>query len=1138
MRGSKWIRRTTVGLLAAALLAPGWAGTGIDRASARSDSFEGYTFERSAPQKQYGFDWVTDVVASGDGSVYVADYNNHRIVKLTGDGTVVSTWQGDDGFKPWAVAAGGPDGQVYAADGQTVYALDMQLETKAPMLTTGSSDDFSGLAVGLDGTLYATIKEQHKIWIVKEDENATSSAFSWTTYTDGADTVLFGNLQDVAGDGDGNVYVLEDGIRILELDANGALVRSFEADFGSLNASGVAADGTIYAAADYWEWELGGEEFDGDAVLRIDGEGRVSAAGGEGVQDAHFDGPYGIAVDATGFVYVADTSNDRVQKLDANLNHVASWGSYGSSPGQFYFPEDIAVDRSGSVYVADTGNYRVQKFDSRFNFLQEQGNPVDRTSFEPQALATDAAGNIYITTYGGLYKYFAANGSAALLREGLGESRGVAVDDDGNVYVANTVGHEVVKLSADGEVLGSWVGELEQSNFYFRPQGIAVDSRRGIVYVSDSTKIQTFSLEGEKLVASWGSPEGGRFGFIAGIALDDAGNLYVADHQSNRIEKFSGADGSLLAYWGSSGAGPDQTQDMTGIAVDGDGNVYLSDGTNQRIVKWAFDLNRLSGLTIAGGGTLSPAFDPLTKEYNVSVGNAVSQLTVTPEALHAEAIVKVNGTVVEAGNASAPIALAAGQTTDIAVDVTATDGQVRTYTVHVARAATTSTPPPIFAGTPPEETRPADVITGGAGADTVVHVDIVRKRSADGKKTDVVSLDEKNIASFAQKAAEGGRKTARIVIDDLPGDLADAVVVNVSKRAIAIMGDYRIGLELQIGDTLLTLTPETLALLKSDAKDVSIQLSPVRSPQEAADASARALNAPEVKAASGGNAEAVAAPVEVQTNYAGRATKLMLPLANVKLPTDPTKLRQFLDSLGVYVEHSDGDKELQRGEIVYDANGKPIGYEIAVSKFSTFTLVNLNDAKLYEGYISGSSDGLFHPERSITRAELASLLLRALGKGDETTEPKQASFPDVTSDHWAAQAIAFAQSQGLMKGDANGRFRPEAAVTRAEMATIIVGWKKLQPTGAEGGFSDAKGHWAAGAIGAARQSGLMVGYQDGTFAPNRALTRAETVKMMNRLTERPLGDEAQQPTWADVPRTHWAYGEIESASHAVVGRSQ
>jgi len=84
--------------------------------------------------------------------------------------------------------------------------------------------------------------------------------------------------------------------------------------------------------------------------------------------------PKGVAVDVSGYVYVADDANHRIQKFDSNGNFISEWGNKGSDKGEFKFPKGVAVDASAFVYVTDDENHRVQKFDSNGNFISEWGS--------------------------------------------------------------------------------------------------------------------------------------------------------------------------------------------------------------------------------------------------------------------------------------------------------------------------------------------------------------------------------------------------------------------------------------------------------------------------------------------------------------------------------------------------------------------------------------------------------------------------------------------------------------------------------------------------------------------------------------------------------------------------------------------
>src|SRR6478735_8764574 len=120
----------------------------------------------------------------------------------------------------------------------------------------------------------------------------------------------------------------------------------------------------------------------------------VGSWGSLGSDHGQFSGPAGVAVDANGHVYVADTGNHRIEKFDADGGFVRAWGSYGSGNGQFRYPGGVAVDAHGHVYVADTWHHRIEKFDANGEFLLawgSSGSGKHQFSF-PEGVAVDGNG--------------------------------------------------------------------------------------------------------------------------------------------------------------------------------------------------------------------------------------------------------------------------------------------------------------------------------------------------------------------------------------------------------------------------------------------------------------------------------------------------------------------------------------------------------------------------------------------------------------------------------------------------------------------------------------------------------------------------------------------------------------------------
>ncbi|GGJ14160.1 Ig-like domain-containing protein [Paenibacillus hunanensis] len=186
----------------------------------------------------------------------------------------------------------------------------------------------------------------------------------------------------------------------------------------------------------------------------------------------------------------------------------------------------------------------------------------------------------------------------------------------------------------------------------------------------------------------------------------------------------------------------------------------------------------------------------------------------------------------------------------------------------------------------------------------------------------------------------------------------------------------------------------------------------------------------------------------------------------------------------------------------------------------------------HTAYINGYPDHTFRPAQTTTRAELAAMLWRVMqANGSTAVTSIAARYSDVPATHWAADAIRQLQAQQIMLGVSGDRFAPNRPLTRAEFATLAVRWQKLTSTGSTTtSFSDVKGHWAASNIAILVQTGVVKGYADGTFRPNEGVTRAELVTMMNRLLKRGPLTGVTTPTWKDVAAAHWAFGDIEEAS--------
>ena len=205
------------------------------------------------------------------------------------------------------------------------------------------------------------------------------------------------------------------------------------------------------------------------------------------------------------------------------------------------------------------------------------------------------------------------------------------------------------------------------------------------------------------------------------------------------------------------------------------------------------------------------------------------------------------------------------------------------------------------------------------------------------------------------------------------------------------------------------------------------------------------------------------------------------------------------------------------------------------SKTTSTVPYMLNGVDHY-AYIKGYPNGTFKPNTTITRAEAASIFYRLLTDTTRKTyTTTYNTFKDVPAKAWYNTAVSTMAKLGIVNGDANGYFRPSDPITRAEIAAMIARCDGSYYSGSYTNFSDVKGHWAANYIARAYELGWINGYGT-TYAPDKYISRAETVAILNRVLNRApqYGGDLLNGlnTFSDVSVTAWYYLDVEEAANS------
>lgn len=199
--------------------------------------------------------------------------------------------------------------------------------------------------------------------------------------------------------------------------------------------------------------------------------------------------------------------------------------------------------------------------------------------------------------------------------------------------------------------------------------------------------------------------------------------------------------------------------------------------------------------------------------------------------------------------------------------------------------------------------------------------------------------------------------------------------------------------------------------------------------------------------------------------------------------------------------------------------------------------IEVLNKEIHFNYVIGYTDGTIRPSNNISRAEVATIFFRLLtDEAREQYTTTAGDFTDVKAGMWCNRAIATLTNMGIIKGYTDGSFQPNKSITRAELATIIARFAKLDVNTKT--FSDINGHWAQKNIELAAGNGWINGYEDGTFRPNNNITRAETFAMINRVLDRQtesvsdLLPTSDMNMWSDnMDADAWYYKDVQEATN-------
>ena len=485
----------------------------------------------------------------------------------------------------------------------------------------------------------------------------------------------------VAADARGNVYFGTAGGVVLRLDGNGVLTRIAGTRGTPYPGDGSPAIDAQLSASSGIAIDAAGNIFIADRfrVRRVSPDGIITTVAGNGTfgfsgdggpaTDAQLGGVMGLAIDSSGNLFIADPVNNRIREVFPSgiITTIAGNGSAGFSgdggpatKAQLWLPYGVAVDSNGNLFISDHANRRVRKVaanglittvvgNGSVGFSGDGGPATSAQLTGTFSVAADNGGNLFVEDHSsrrirkvspdGIITTFAGGGAAGLGDDGpatsaqVGPSWGIALDNAGNLFIADVANSRIRRVSTSGiitTVAGNGAGFCcsdgdggPATDAQLYAEAVALDNEASLILtdrahdsvrkVSANGIITRVAGNGTTGFSGDGGPAtSAQLTSPGGVAMDTAGNLFIAD--SIRIRKVSpGGTITTVAGGGTlAGAAPDggpatsAQLDTSSVAVDRAGNLFIADRINNRIRKVSRD-----GIitTLAGNGTYGFAGD-------------------------------------------------------------------------------------------------------------------------------------------------------------------------------------------------------------------------------------------------------------------------------------------------------------------------------------------------------------------------------------------------------------------------------------------------------------------------------------------------------------------------------------------------